>query len=106
MDIREQLKKIISDKGLTYREVGALCGWSGQNVWIKLNEVDCPNYETVARILRAIGMNIRIDAVEQPVILDPDARALQIEDITKDQQVSFEVVEQLAKSLGYDLIIE
>lgn len=104
MDIREQIKKWMSKKNISYRELADRCGWSFQNIWIKLNNVS-PNYETVVRILKGMGLSVRIERAENPDEMDPDQRAEKVAELTTEQKISFEAVEELIAALGYQVKI-
>lgn len=104
MDIREQIKQWMSKKNISYRELADRCGWSFQNIWIKLNHVS-PNYETVVRILKGMGLSVRIERAENPDEMDPDQRAEKVAELTTEKKISFDVVDELIEALGYHVKI-
>lgn len=105
MDIREIIKEEMEKKGQTYRGVAAKCGWSAQNLWIKLNRVDA-NYDTIITILKALGTEIEIQKDDKPAELSPEERALKIEKSAKDKRVSFDVIDGLVQALGYKIVLK
>jgi len=103
VDIKEQIKAIMHDKKMSYTDIGKKCGWSAQNVWIKLNMDGCPNYETISRILGAMGIQITIERDGRFSGTNPKNTAEKIEEITKDEQVSYNVIAGLIKRFGFKI---
>ena len=102
MDIRDRLKRTIKAKNCSFREVAERAGWSPQNIFIKLNRVS-PNFDTVVGIVSAIGMQIRIEKDEDQAAEEKDIN--EIIKTLKGKQISYDVVEQLVNTLGYQLIL-
>ena len=102
MDIRDRLKRTIKAKNYSFREVAERAGWSPQNIFIKLNRVS-PNFDTVVGIISAIGMQIKIEKDKDQAAEEKDIN--EIIKTLKGKQISYDVVEQLVNTLGYQLIL-
>lgn len=102
MDIRDRLKRTIKAKNYSFREVAKRAGWSPQNIFIKLNRV-APNFDTVVDIISAIGMQVRIEKDEDQAAEEKDIN--EIIKTLKGKQISYDVVEKLLNTLGYQLIL-
>jgi predicted transcriptional regulator len=57
----QQIKKLISDTGLTPAHVARLCGMHKQNLGFVLKGEQSPSYNTIKKILDACGATITIN---------------------------------------------
>lgn len=60
MEIQDFIKSRMKSSGLTYDELGERLGWTRQNVWLKLNKYKTPSYESIEKMLDALGYKIEI----------------------------------------------
>lgn len=102
MDIRKKITEIMTEKGISYAELARSIGWSRQNLWMKLNNENQPNFENIRKIIDALGMEIKFASKDAP---DEFLSAERLYEATDEQVVSFEVVESIVNSMGYVVVI-
>ena len=100
MNIIERIRNWMQEDELTYEEVASRIGWSRQNLWIKLNKSQYPNFDTIRKVLEAMGKELIVKPIDQaPAEIDLQ----KLYEVAEDQMVSFDVVEKLMNAIGYEL---
>ena len=85
---------------LTYEELAKRNGWTRQNLWLKMNKSVCPNFDTVRKIAEAMGRQMEV-IPKDDFTGEVDLKELYA--TAEDQQVSFDVVEELLNAIGYEV---
>ena len=60
-NIVEFIKEEMSNRGMTYDLLAERVGTTRQNLWTKLNKNTRPNFETVRKILAALGYDLVVE---------------------------------------------
>ena len=100
MDIMDKIRSWMHDEELTYEELGKRIGWTRQNLWLKMNKSVCPNFDTVRKIAEAMGYEMTVSP------MDDYSGVVNLQELyatAEEQQVSFEVVEDLLNAIGYEV---
>lgn len=100
MDIMDKIRGWMHDEELTYEELGKRIGWTRQNLWLKMNKSVCPNFDTVRKIAEAMGYEMTVSPRDD-FTGEVDLREMYA--TAEEQQVSFEVVEDLLNAIGYEV---
>lgn len=104
-NIVEFIKKEMSEREMTYDVLAEKCGMSKQNLWDKLNKRTHPNFGNVRRILEGLGYEISIG--KKMNAWDPvKANIKQFFEVADTEQVSYDCIEDLLATMGYELKIE
>lgn len=60
ISIQNDIKKIMSDNGITYRQIAEKMGCTYQNVWNKLNNRPEPTFTALRHIVNAMGYDFGV----------------------------------------------
>ncbi len=103
-NIVDFIKKEMSARGMTYDQLAQYMGATRQNMWIKLNVVHCPNFETVKKMLAALEIepDVQRKGGSGPEGLDKEA----LFGCLEEEQVSYEVFERILDALGYEVVLK
>ena len=100
MAIMEKVRAWMEEEDLTYEELGKRIGWSKQNLWRMMHVGTCPNFESVVKVAKALGYEMTVSQNDDFTgVVDLEELYRRVE----EQQVSFDVVEDLLNAIGYDV---
>ena len=100
MQIMDKIRSWMQEEDLTYEELGKRIGQTRQNIWTKMNKSVCPNFDTVRKIAEALGYEMTVNP------MDDYSGVVNLQELyatAEEQQVSFEVVEDLLNAIGYEV---
>lgn len=101
MTIMDMIRSWMKEEGLTYEELAKLIGWTKQNLWMKMNKTEYPNFDTVRKIVEALGYEIQFEMMDNNPVGNVNLQELY--KTTEEQQVSFDVVKDLINAMGYEV---
>lgn len=102
MTIAEFIKQEMAARGMSYEQLAADAGMSKQNLWDKLNKRTQPNFGNVRKILAGLDYEIVIE--KKTADMEPtQADMEQFFDTAELEQVSYECIEGLLSTMGYEL---
>lgn len=100
MNIMDKIRGWMQEEELTYEELATRIGWSRQNLWLKMNKSVCPNFDTVRKIAEAMGHEMTVRPLDE---VPAEVNLQDLYAVAEEQQVSFDVIEEMLRAIGYEL---
>lgn len=103
MNIQDEIKKLMQENGVSYRDVAEKWRCSFQNVWQRLNNRPAPAFYAMRKILNAFDYDFEFQALE-PGALDSMDKAAFLESM-EETETSYSDVEAMLAAMKIGIAI-